>query len=47
MLVKDIVYMCLDSIKSFSDDSDITERHVIYLLKKYRKINPMATPLIR
>lgn len=36
MLVKDIVYMCLDSVKSFSDDSDITERHVIYLLKKYR-----------
>lgn len=36
MLVKEIVYMCLDAVKSFSDDSDITERHVIYLLKKYR-----------
>ena len=36
MLVKEIVYMCLDSIKAFSDDSDITEEHVIYLLKKYR-----------
>jgi hypothetical protein len=38
MLVKEIVYMCLDSIKAFSDDSDITEEHVLYLLKKYRNL---------
>ncbi len=37
MLVKEIVYMCLDLAKAnSSDDSFWTENHVIFLLKKYR-----------
>ena len=37
MLVKEIVYMCLDLAKAeTSDDSFWTEEHVIFLLKKYR-----------
>lgn len=37
MKVKEIVYMCLDLAKaSTSDDSYLTEDHVIFLLKKYR-----------
>lgn len=37
MLVKEIVYSCLDLSKAAtSDDSWITEEHVIFLLKKYR-----------
>lgn len=37
MLVKEIVYMCLDLAKAqTSDDSFWTEGHVIFLLKKYR-----------
>ena len=37
MLVKDIVYMILDLCKlSGSDDSFITEDHIIFLCKKYR-----------
>lgn len=39
MLVKDIVYMCLDLAKAAtSDDSFFTEEHVIFLLKKYRSL---------
>lgn len=38
MLVKELVYMCLDLIKGTSDDSYITERHIIFLLKKYRSL---------
>lgn len=30
--------MCLDEIKAHSDDSDITEEHVLFLLKKYRSL---------
>lgn len=33
---KELVYMCLDEIKIHSDDSDITEEHIIFLLDKYR-----------
>lgn len=37
MLVKEIVYMCLDLAKAAtSDDAFFTEEHVIFLLKKYR-----------
>lgn len=37
MLVKEIVYSCLDLAKAnTSDDSFFTEEHVIFLLKKYR-----------
>lgn len=37
MLVKEIVYMCLDLAKAYtSDDAFFTEDHVIFLLKKYR-----------
>lgn len=37
MLVKEIVYMCLDLAKAqTSDDSFFVEEHVIFLLKKYR-----------
>ena len=37
MLVKEIIYMCLDLAKAqTSDDSFWTEEHVLFLLKKYR-----------
>ena len=37
MLVKEIVYSCLDLAKAHtSDDSFLTEEHVVFLLKKYR-----------
>lgn len=37
MKVKDLVYMILDECKlSSSDDSFITEEHVIFLIKRYR-----------
>jgi hypothetical protein len=37
MIVKELVYMCLDLAKAAtSDDSFFTEDHVIFLLKKYR-----------
>ena len=37
MLVKELVYIVLDLCKaSGSDDSFITEEHVLFLLKKYR-----------
>lgn len=39
MLVREIVYMCLDLAKvATSDDSFFTEEHVIFLLKKYRSL---------
>lgn len=38
MLVKEIVYYLLDSVKSLSDDSTITEDHVLFLVKKYRNM---------
>ena len=33
---KELVYMCLDELKSSSDDAFYTEDHVIFLLGKYR-----------
>jgi len=33
---KELVYMVLDQLKIISDDSIITEDHVIFLLSKYR-----------
>jgi len=36
MLVKELVYQILDEVKLISDDSIITEDHVMFLLKKYR-----------
>lgn len=33
---KELVYMCLDEVKLFSDDAVYTEDHVIFLLGKYR-----------
>lgn len=33
---REIVYYCLDAIKSNSGDSDITEEHVIFLADQYR-----------
>ena len=32
----DIVYYCLDAIKSSNGDSDVTEEHVIFLANQYR-----------
>jgi hypothetical protein len=36
MLTKEVVYMCLDLLKGFSDDFVYTEEHIIFLCKKYR-----------
>jgi len=36
MLVKDIVYYILDSVKGISDDLIVTEDHIVFLMKKYR-----------
>lgn len=36
MLVKELVYYILDAVKLISDDSIITEDHVIFITKKYR-----------
>ena len=36
MKYKDIVYSILDEAKLFSDDSDFTPEHIIYLINKYR-----------
>lgn len=38
MLVKELVYQILDEIKLISDDTIITEDHVIFLIKKYRSL---------
>lgn len=38
MLVKELVYSILDLCKSISDDSIITEEHVLFLCKKYRSL---------
>ena len=35
---KELVYMVLDELKLLSDDSQITEDHVIFLLSKYRSL---------
>lgn len=31
-----MVYYCLDMVKAFSDDTQVTEEHVMFLLDKYR-----------
>ena len=36
MTYKELVYMCLDELKLYSDDASYTEEHVIFLLGKYR-----------
>ena len=36
MKYRELVYMCLDEIKLASDDSYITEDHILYLISKYR-----------
>ena len=36
MLVKELVYLILDSVKSISDDSIFNEEHILFLCKKYR-----------
>ena len=36
MTYRELVYMCLDEIKLASDDSYITEDHILYLISKYR-----------
>ena len=35
-LLREIVYYCLDAVKSSNGDSDITEEHVIFLANHYR-----------
>lgn len=36
MTFRELVYMCLDEVKLVSDDSYITEDHVLFLISKYR-----------
>lgn len=36
MTYKELIYMCLDEIKLASDDSYITEDHILFLISKYR-----------
>lgn len=36
MTYRELVYMCLDEIKAMSDDSYITEDHILFLISKYR-----------
>lgn len=38
MLYKEIIYLCLDEIKSVSDDSFFTEEHILFLVSKYRNM---------
>lgn len=38
MKAKELIYMCLDLCKEFSDDSSFTEEHVLFLLNKYRSL---------
>ena len=33
---KELIYMCLDELKLYSDDSSYTEEHIMFLLGKYR-----------
>ena len=33
---KELVYMCLDELKLYSDDALYTEEHIMFLLSKYR-----------
>lgn len=36
MTYRELIYMCLDEIKLVSDDSYITEDHILFLIGKYR-----------
>ena len=36
MTYRELVYLCLDELKLYSDDAVFTEDHVIFLLNKYR-----------
>lgn len=36
MTYGEIIYMCLDEIKAMSDDSYVTEDHILFLVSKYR-----------
>ena len=38
MKTREMIYMCLDLCKEFSDDSSFTEEHVLFLLNKYRAL---------
>ena len=38
MTYREIVYMCLDSLKVASDDSYMTEEHVLFLVSKIRAL---------
>lgn len=33
-----MVYYCLDMVKAFSDDTSVTEEHVMFMLDKYRAL---------
>ena len=33
---KELIYMCLDELKLYSDDALYTEEHIMFLLGKYR-----------
>lgn len=33
-----MIYYCLDMVKAFSDDTSVTEEHVMFLLDKYRAL---------
>ena len=35
---RELIYMCLDTLKITSDDSVFTEDHIVFLLNKYRSI---------
>jgi len=36
MTLRQIVYMCLDELKLYSDDANFNEEHIIFLVDKYR-----------
>ena len=35
---RELIYMCLDTLKITSDDAVFTEDHIVFLLNKYRSI---------
>ena len=38
MTYREIVYMCLDTLKITSDDSIFNEDHILFLINRYRSI---------
>lgn len=38
-----MVYYCLDMVKAFSDDTSVTEEHVMFILDKYRALTLRQT----